>query len=653
MVSKLVASQAGYESKSCTLCTLPMLSHLPPIDSLAVRELVPECDDLCPACCSVGLWQAGSVITPIDVFDMIAQQYALSTVWSTAFLQRVNVTRCILIFDQLAQRIITQSLELGAYCLFSAAFLILLVDACASRRSSAESVEADSLPSVSSDDGGGRASVPLMVISRLFQNLARLVLSPAYTQLSGLSNASRFQFTLQSADYAKVPQLFRAVRQRLRAAGESVSELTFPEVTTLKLKGMDVVVLEFMTTRGGGIYSLSCWAVYDQDVSYRCKQIPAAQWDSMFDKARLGEPDYEEVRMRWLCDTIVNDMLSQVLDDGWPERVLIAPCGAFYSVAWPALLSLTSFGPCSATVTLTPSLRYWYMYHGVVSHRAVLSQRSGVQQTPTVNLQGSLIVGAQLAGAEMEAKAVAARLQVQPLLSSAASSPGMLSKDAVLSQLQSGAVPVFHFCGHSHPRELQLSPTASLTVGDVLSLNLVHTKLVVLSSCSAGQGFLDHGVAEDELSIAHSFLMSGAECVVFSLWPVPDWLMCVFALVLYHFVVADTAGSASIARAVFLATTVLEGTQPFDQVLTQYVDTHLNRAGVLQTELRQAVQRGLQEARSANRQVIAASDSQPQHEESLARELRQLRSLQVLGIDFHINASDVAKTARDASSMLA
>jgi len=55
---------------------------------------------------------------------------------------------------------------------------------------------------------------------------------------------------------------------------------------------------------------------------------------------------------------------------------------------------------------------------------------------------------------------------------------------------------------------------------DVLSLDLAGTQLVVLSACDTGRG--DVHVGEGIMGLTRSFLIAGADTLVFSLWKVPD-----------------------------------------------------------------------------------------------------------------------------------
>lgn len=60
-----------------------------------------------------------------------------------------------------------------------------------------------------------------------------------------------------------------------------------------------------------------------------------------------------------------------------------------------------------------------------------------------------------------------------------------------------------------------------VTLADVLSIQLLHGCLVVLSACQTAAR--DPSVPNEAMSLAMGFLAAGAATVVASLWPVPDY----------------------------------------------------------------------------------------------------------------------------------
>jgi CHAT domain-containing protein len=124
----------------------------------------------------------------------------------------------------------------------------------------------------------------------------------------------------------------------------------------------------------------------------------------------------------------------------------------------------------------------------------------------------------------------AARLEAQVIAALAGGRARLLtgdaaSVDAVLAGLRDADVAHFACHGAANASEplrsgLLLSGDQWLTLGDLLSLRLPRCSLAVLSSCDSGVS--GEHLPDEMLALPAGFLHAGVECVVASLWRVPD-----------------------------------------------------------------------------------------------------------------------------------
>jgi CHAT domain-containing protein len=130
----------------------------------------------------------------------------------------------------------------------------------------------------------------------------------------------------------------------------------------------------------------------------------------------------------------------------------------------------------------------------------------------------------QLEFARREAEQIASKLEVRPLLGAEA------DRESVRQLLPQQKL--IHLATHGLlddvgpateiPGAIALAPTVEddgfLTATEIAALNL-QARLVVMSACNTGRGRLS---ADGLLGLVRAFLTAGAECVVASLWSVPD-----------------------------------------------------------------------------------------------------------------------------------
>ena len=98
-----------------------------------------------------------------------------------------------------------------------------------------------------------------------------------------------------------------------------------------------------------------------------------------------------------------------------------------------------------------------------------------------------------------------------------------------------------------------------LTAGDILNLKLSNAKLVVISSCYTRDE--QHGnISSDGLiALTRALLAAGAQCVLVSLWPVPDTAVKLIMKALY----SSLLQGARVSRALADAMTTVQNTKHF------------------------------------------------------------------------------------------
>ncbi len=168
-----------------------------------------------------------------------------------------------------------------------------------------------------------------------------------------------------------------------------------------------------------------------------------------------------------------------------------------------------------------------------------------------VRYKGGRTFFARLRFAENEAKMIAGKLGVIPLLGKEA------TKAAVLQVINS--VSLIHFAAHgdSERGEIALAPAPHppnripreedylLTMSDISKVQL-RAKLVVLSCCHSGRGDIR---AEGVVGIARAFLGSGARSVLVALWALNDIATEVFMNHFYEHLVRGESASESLHEA--------------------------------------------------------------------------------------------------------
>ena len=164
-----------------------------------------------------------------------------------------------------------------------------------------------------------------------------------------------------------------------------------------------------------------------------------------------------------------------------------------------------------------------------------------------VHFKGKLTNISRLQFAEKEARMVAKKLGVEPLIGHQA------TKQAILQAMSS--VALIHIAAHGDDERgaIALAPSFRipngipqeglylLTMSDISKIQL-RAKLVVLSCCHSARG---QTKAEGAVGIARAFLGSGARSVLVSLWALDDKATEQFMTHFYdHLVAGESAGES-------------------------------------------------------------------------------------------------------------
>lgn len=238
----------------------------------------------------------------------------------------------------------------------------------------------------------------------------------------------------------------------------------------------------------------------------------------------------------------IQDLLPQNPD----EQVIFVPQGDLFLVPFPALkTAMGDYLIQHHTILTAPSIQVLSLTHQQSSHRqatrsAAESARSPVQpkmlivgnpEMPMVwnpNL-GVMEQLSPLAGAEQEAKDIAAFFEVEALTGPAA------SEQVIKEQIEDAQI--VHFATHGLleygnlqrsgvsdvPGAIALAPgddqDGLLTAAEILDELSLKADLVVLSACDTGRGDI---TGDGVIGLSRSLIGAGATNVVVSLWAVPD-----------------------------------------------------------------------------------------------------------------------------------
>jgi len=209
-----------------------------------------------------------------------------------------------------------------------------------------------------------------------------------------------------------------------------------------------------------------------------------------------------------------------------PE-IIIVPDRALYQIPFAALTDKSGkYLSETFRIRVVPSLTTLKLIDESPTdyHRQTGALIVGNPDVGEVHFEGKLTNISRLQCAENEARMVAEKLGVEPLLGQQA------TKQAVLQAMNS--VALIHLAAHGdaergeialapsfrHPNGIPQEGLYLLTMSDISKVQL-RAKLVVLSCCHSARGKTK---AEGAVGIARAFLGSGARSVLVALWALDD-----------------------------------------------------------------------------------------------------------------------------------
>ena len=229
-----------------------------------------------------------------------------------------------------------------------------------------------------------------------------------------------------------------------------------------------------------------------------------------------------------ICYKLIIAPVADLLEG--PE-IIIVPDRALYQIPYAALIDESGkFSSETFRIRVAPSLTTLKLINESPAdyHCQTGALIVGNPDVGEVHFKGKLTTISRLQCAENEARMVAKKLGVEPLLGRQA------TKQAVLQAMRS--VALIHIAAHGDADrgEIALAPSPAfrikfpngipqeglylLTMNDISKVQ-VRAKLVVLSCCHSARGQIK---AEGAVGLARAFLGSGARSVLVALWALDD-----------------------------------------------------------------------------------------------------------------------------------
>ncbi|XP_078353157.1 uncharacterized protein LOC144637947 [Oculina patagonica] len=281
---------------------------------------------------------------------------------------------------------------------------------------------------------------------------------------------------------------------------------------------------------------------------------PKSCEENSLEASRIGKDDKDNLGPKVnlsLCYKLIITPVTDLLDG---SEIIIVPDRSLYNIPFAALPDENgNYLSESFRIRVVPSLTTLKLIHDSPAdyHSQTGALIVGNPDVGEVHLHGRLTDISRLPCAENEAKMIAGKLGVKPLLGQEA------TKQAVLEVINS--VSLIHLAAHGDAErgEIALAPALRipnmipqeehylLTMSDISKVQL-RAKLVVLSCCHSGRGQIR---AEGVVGIARAFLGSGARSVLVALWALEDSATEEFMSRFYVHLVGGESASESLHKA--------------------------------------------------------------------------------------------------------
>ena len=292
----------------------------------------------------------------------------------------------------------------------------------------------------------------------------------------------------------------------------------------LQLEGLTQYLEEFFNSRSFGVLAEE---ICEDRSSFGCQPESKSGEEDSHEVLRFGNETKASRGPRINLPLCYKLIIAPVMNFLEGPEIIIVPDRALYQIPFAALTNESGrylsetfrirIGPSLTTLKLINESPADY-------HCQTGALIAGNPDVGEVCFKGKITNVSRLQSAENEAKMIAKKLGVEPLLGQ------QMTKEAVLQVMNS--VALIHIAAHGDAERgaIALAPSFRipngipkeeeylLTMRDISKVQ-VRAKLVVLSCCHSARG---QTKAEGAVGIARAFLGSGARSVLVSLWALHD-----------------------------------------------------------------------------------------------------------------------------------